>query len=127
MKTSSRGSLLAAAMVVLLAGCSSYDMTGPSRPSLSLSATRSDIKVNESATVVIKSANTLGTRPKVTWATTMGRITPVEEGMLDFRADKPTAIFTSDKPGQAVVTATLTTDDGRTLSDSVKFYVEPKP
>jgi len=105
---------------LVLAAC---EMVPPHAPSMSVNATRKDLLVNESATVLIASENTLGTHPKVEWSTTLGKVTPIKEGMLDFRSDKPTAIFTSDKPGEAVVTARLTMDDGQVLSDSVKIKV----
>jgi len=124
MKTLSRFSFLAATVALLLAGCENLSTAGSS-PEMSLAATRSSILVNESATVLVKSENTLGTHPKIEWSTNFGKIKPVKEGMLDFRADKPSAVFSSDKPGEAVVTATLTLDNGKTLSDSVHIQVNP--
>jgi hypothetical protein len=114
-----------AAIAVLLAGCETMPPVGSTAPALHIAPTRSAVKVNESVTVQVRSENTLGTRPKITWATNMGTIKPVTEGMLDFRADKPTAMFSSDKPGAAIVTATLTMDNGQTLSDSTQIQVSP--
>jgi hypothetical protein len=114
--------LMAAAL--LMAGCESLSTRGTA-PDMSLTATRADILVNESATVLVKSQNTLGAKPSITWSSSMGKITPVKEGMLDFRSDKPAAIFTSDHPGVATVTATLKLDNGQTLSDSVQIQVDP--
>ena len=123
MKSLARLSVLGAAFAILLAACTESMSTWGTDPALSVSATRSDILVNESATVMIKSQNTLGSNPKVKWSTTLGEITPIKEGMFDFRADKPAAMFTSDKPGTAIVTATLTMDNGKTLSDSTQIQV----
>lgn len=109
-------------MALLFAGCENMALHG-SGPAMTLQSTRNTILVNESATVLIKSENTLGTHPRVEWSTTMGKVTPIKDGMLDFRADKPTAIFTCDRAGEATVTAILTMDDGKILSDSVKINV----
>ena len=122
MKTLSILPLLAASLI--LAACESM-ATHDSGPGMSVAATRADILVNESATVLVKSENTLGTHPTITWSTNIGKITPVKEGMLDFRADKPTAIFTSSQPGIATVTATLKLANGEVFSDSVKIQVNP--
>jgi hypothetical protein len=115
---------LSGILSLLLAGCESAALHN-SAPAMSLQTTRDNLLVNESTTVLVKSENTLGTHPSIQWSTTLGKVTPVKEGMLDFRPDKPTAIFTSDAPGEAIVTATLTMDDGKTLSDSVKIVVNP--
>jgi len=68
MKTLSRFSMVDSALALLLAGCESPSTIGSS-PSLNLAATRSDILVNESATVLVKSKNTLGTHPRIIWST----------------------------------------------------------
>jgi hypothetical protein len=115
-----------AAIVVLFAGCQSTPPVGSTDPSLHIAPTRSSVKVNESVTVQVRSENTLGQRPKITWSTNLGTIKPVSEGMLDFRADKPTAMFSSDKPGTAIVTATLSMDNGQMLSDTTEILVEPQ-
>lgn len=117
--------LACAAIAVLLVGCQTAPPAGSTAPALHIAPTRSTIKVNESVTVQVRSENTLGTRPKITWATNLGTVKPVAEGMLDFRTDKPTAMFSSDKTGTAIVTATLTMDNGQTLSDSTQIQVSP--
>ncbi len=120
MKVTSRFPLLTAAL--LLAGCETM-ATRDSGPAMHLTATRNDILVNESATVLVKSSNTLGTQPSITWSTSMGRIEPLKEGMMDFRPDKPAALFSCEQPGIATVTATLKLGNGAALSDSVKIQV----
>ena len=128
MKIAKRFSLPGAALLALAAaGCEETMATHGTDPSMSISATRSEMLVNESATVLVKSSNTLGTHPSVNWSASMGKITPVKEGALDFRSDKPSAIFTSDKPGVAVITATLHMSDGRVLSDTTQINVKPLP
>jgi hypothetical protein len=119
--------LVWAAAMVLLAGCQSSPPVGSTSPSLHIAPTHSNVKVNESVTVQVRSENTLGQRPKITWSTNLGTIKPVAEGMLDFRSDKPTAMFSSDKAGTAIVTATLSMDNGQTLTDSTQIQVEPQP
>ena len=124
MKLVHKTALVGGMLALLLAGCESMALHN-SAPSMSVEATRHGILVNESATVLIKSENTLGEHARVDWSTTMGKITPIKDGMLDFRSDKPTAIFTSDRPGEAVVTAKVTLENGKILSDSVKITVNP--
>ena len=128
MKTPHRIALLGAAFLAFAAaGCEETMATHGTEPSMSLSVTRSELLVNEASTVIVKSSNTLGTRPTVNWSTTLGKITPIKEGATDFRSDKPSAIFTSDKPGLAIVTATLHMSDGKILNDTVEIHVKPQP
>jgi len=114
---------LLAGAALLTAACQSTPASEPS--AIHLQATRDALLINESATLSVSGETPLGTHPKIEWSTSMGKLTPVHEGMLDFRSDKPTAIFTSTTPGQAVITARLTMDDGRSLTDSVKIAVNP--
>jgi hypothetical protein len=120
-----RRNLAWAAIAVLLVGCETAPPAGSTAPALRIAPTRSAIKVDEPVTVQVRSENTLGMRPKITWSTNLGTVKPVTEGMLDFRADKPMAMFSSDKPGTAIVTASLTMDNGQTLSDSTQIQVRP--
>jgi len=107
---------------LLASGCQAVSTRG-AIPPVRIDSTRSTVLVNESCTLLIKSQNTLGERPQVEWSTPLGRVAPIKEGMLDFRKDKPAALFVSDKPGVAVVTATLKLDNGETYSDSVRITV----
>ena len=113
-----------AAILMMLAGCESMAAHG-SEPALHLQASRSSILVNESATVFAQTENTLGKDAKITWDSSLGKVTPQKQGILDLSNDKPTALFTSDKPGTAVITATVTLANGEKLSDSVNVTVNP--
>jgi hypothetical protein len=115
-------SLLAGAALIF-AACQSTPASEPA--AIHLRSTRDALLINESATLSVNGDTPLGAHPKIEWSTSMGKVTPVREGMLDFRPDRPTAIFTSDTPGQAIITARLTMDDGRSLADSVKIAVNP--
>jgi len=115
--------LLLALAAFTLAACQSSPAGEPN--AIHLQTNRDALLINESATLSVNGETPLGTHPKIEWSTSMGKVTPVRDGMLDFRPDQPAAIFTSDTPGQATITARLTMDDGRSLSDSVKIAVNP--
>ena len=126
MQTTTKLSVSSLAVVLFaLAGCNSPMAVDKQPPAIRLEASRNNVLVNESVTLFVKSENTLGKNPKVTWTSTLGSVKPEREGLLDFSSDHPKALFTSSQPGTAVITATLTLDDGQKLSDSVNLTVNP--
>jgi hypothetical protein len=114
-----------AAVLFALASCNSPMAVDKQAPAIHLEASRNNVLVNESVTLFVKSENTLGKNPKVTWTSSLGSVKPEREGLLDFGSDHPKALFTSNQPGTAVITATLILDDGQKLSDSVNLTVNP--
>ena len=93
--------------------------------SVTLKAARADILINETTLLTLTPAELLGGRPTVEWSTNLGTVTPLKEGDRDFRSDLPSATFTSDRSGRAVVTAILRKGDGNNVSDSTVITVNP--
>jgi hypothetical protein len=114
-----------AVLLFALSGCNSPMAVDKQAPAMRLEASRNNVLVNESVTLFVKSENTLGKNAKVTWSSSLGSVKPEREGLLDFSSDHPRALFTSNQPGIAVITATVTLDDGQKLSDSVNLTVNP--
>ncbi|MFA9477336.1 hypothetical protein ACERK3_03395 [Phycisphaerales bacterium AB-hyl4] len=85
-------------------------------PTVSLSASDTNILVGETTTVMAQTANLLGRDVEIDWSTSVGEIEPTEEGRM--------ARFTSDQAGTAVVTAELQSD-GRVIRDQINIVVNP--
>lgn len=104
MKTYSAIASAVAVAMLLTLGCES----GPSevktlQPSVKLSTNHKTILVGESTMLFAQSQNLLGRQPQINWSSTFGTITPTGEGRM--------ALFSSDVPGTAVITAEVSTAD----------------
>lgn len=104
-------------LVVLaaVAGCESGPETvDVLQPALNLSTRHDSILQGETTTVFAGTSNLLGRQTKIEWTTSLGTIQPSSGGNM--------AQFKSDKPGTAMVTATLTAD-GRQIRDRINITV----
>lgn len=116
MKTRLTLTALALALPLTLAtACESRPKTvRPQTPSVNVEASRQTMLPGESILLFARTQNLLGTNPSIRWEATIGRVTPQDNGRR--------ALFTSDTPGVAIVTAEVNAE-GALLRDYEKITI----
>jgi hypothetical protein len=91
-------------------------------PKLDLSAQHTNVLVREATRITLKPSEPLGDNARVTWKTTLGQVKETPKESSDYLPGKPSAVFSSDTPGIAIVTVTVAHPEG-TSSASLEVTV----